>query len=226
MAEKKKVKKLPSNDNIVPTNTTGTELEILQKIESAWRKHNPNEKGRLTATSLDWFRKYVVKSYNNVLNSTMVRDRKMWKNTMTLGKMYFYEYDPKHKDTLPIYDRYPLVFPFSTYNSKIDGMKIVVGLNMHYLRPELRKIAFTALLKLRTEKRYRKSTKLKIEWAMLKAMAENPLFQHAVHAYRMDHVRSVFVEIPAQSWELALFLPTARWVGDKNKLNIKYKTKK
>jgi hypothetical protein len=27
----------------------------------------------------------------------------------------------------------------------------------------------------------------------------------------MDQVRSKFVEIPAQSYELALFLPLARW---------------
>jgi hypothetical protein len=29
------------------------------------------------------------------------------------GKMYFYYYDPKHKETLPYYDRFPLVLPFS-----------------------------------------------------------------------------------------------------------------
>jgi hypothetical protein len=117
------------------------------------------------------------------------------------------------------------VFPFSTYQSK-DGVQIIVGLNMHYLKPKLRMIAFTSLLKFRSEKRYRKQTKLKLEWSMLKSMAEHPLFKHSVHAYRMDHVRSVFVEVPAQSWELALFLPTARWVMKegvtKSILDIKY----
>lgn len=203
-------------------NKTGTDLEVLQKIERAWKKNNPNELKRNTAKSLDWFRKYVGRSFNKIKNSAMVRDRDLWKAEMKVGKMYFFEYDAKHKDTLPIWDRYPLVFPFSSYRAK-DNTLIVIGLNMHYLKPQLRMVAFTALLKMRNEKRYRKQTRLKIEWDMLKAMGESPLFKHCVHAYRMDHVRSVFVEIPAQSWELALFLPTARWVGDQTKLNIKYK---
>ena len=33
------------------------------------------------------------------------------RGTTVIGKMFFFEYDPKHKATLPIYDRFPLVFP-------------------------------------------------------------------------------------------------------------------
>ena len=203
----------------LPENGTGTELEILQKIERAWRNNNPATQKRNTADSLDWFRKYVGRSFNKIGTGAMFRDRKTWKQDMTLGKMYFFEYDAKHKDTLPVWDRYPLIFPFSAYKAK-DGMTIVIGLNMHYLPPALRMVAFKALLKYKTEKRYRKSTKLNFEWQLIMALAESKYFKHAVHAYRMDHVKSVFVEIPAQGWELALFLPTARWVGDKSALKI------
>jgi hypothetical protein len=193
-------------------NQTGTELEILQTIEKAWKRNNPNEEKRNTTKSLDWFRKYVGRSFNRVGTGTMFRDRKMWKSQMTIGKMYFFEYLAKHRDTLPLWDRYPLIFPFTAYKAK-DGAEIVVGLNMHYLPPALRMVAFRALLKLRTEKRYRKSTKLDMEWSLLKNMAESKYFAHAVHAYRLDHVKSVFVEVPAQAWEVALYLPTERFVG-------------
>lgn len=191
-------------------NGTGTELEILQKIEQAWLRNNPGAMKRNTAKSLDWFRNYVTKAHNKVGTGTMFRDRNLWKKSMTFGKMYFYEYDPKHKDTLPVYDTMPLVFPFSAYTAK-DGAEIVLGLNMHYLPPALRMVAFRALLKLKSEKRYRTNTRLQMEWKVLTAMSESKYFKHAVHAYRMDHVRSVFVEVPSVAWELALFLPTARF---------------
>lgn len=194
-------------------NTTGTDLEILQKIEKAWLRNNPNTAKRNTSSSMDWFRKYVGKSFNKVGTGVMFRDRTMWKKKFTFGKMYFFEYSAKHKATLPVWDRYPLIVPFSAYNAK-DGMTIIVGLNFHYLQPALRMLAFKTLLKFRTEKRYRKSTKLDIEWAVISKMAESKYFKHAVHSYRLDHLRSTLVEIPSPSWEMALFLPTARFVGD------------
>ena len=200
-------------------NTTDTELEILHKIEKAWNSNNPNAVKRNTVTSMDWFRKYVGRSFNKIGTGAMFRDRKMWKEKFTFGKMYFFEYDAKHKATLPLWDRYPMIIPFSAYKAK-DGMTIVVGLNFHYLPPQLRMMAFRTLLKFRTEKRFRKSTKLDIEWAVISKMAESKYFKHAVHSYRLDHLRSKLVEIPSASWEMALFLPTARFVGDKSGLKI------
>lgn len=192
-------------------NKTGTELEILKNIEKAYYKNNPQAKRRLTKKSLDWFRKYIPRAYNRVRKPQMVRDRGMWKNKMQLGKLYLFDYsEPKHKDTLKLYDKFPLVFPFSSYRAK-DGGLILTGLNMHYLSPKLRMIAFISLLRLKTENRYRNNTRLNIEWQVLKSMSESKYFSHAVHSYRMDHVRSVFIEVPSQSWEMVLFLPLERF---------------
>lgn len=195
-------------------NKTGTELEIFQKIEKAWKRNNPNETARNNAKSLDWFRKYVPKSHNRIGTGVLFRDQKLWKSGVgvKLGKMYTFEYDALHKDTLPFWDRYPLIFPFNAYTSKA-GKPIMLGINLHYLPPALRMVAFKALLKFKTEKRYRKSTRLDFDWQVISALSESKHFEKAVHAYRLDHVRSKFVEVPAQSWEIALFLPTARWVG-------------
>lgn len=203
-------------------NQTGTDLEILQRIEQAWKRNNPSAQKRNTARSLDWFSKYVRRAYNKVGTGVMFRDRSLWKSKFTIGKMYFFEYSAKHAETLEIWDRMPLIFPFGSYVAK-DGMTIVTAINLHYLPPALRRVAFSSLLKLRTEKRYRKQTRLELEWAALKAMSNHKLFEHAVHAYRMDHIRSTLVEVPAQSWELALFLPTERWAKGSNKTAWKLK---
>lgn len=197
-------------DNIDQTKSTGTDLEILHRIESAWKRNNPNDRRRNTNKSLDWFRKYIGRSFNRLGTGAVFRDRKLWKAKFQIGKLYIFEYDAKHKETLPLWDRYPAMFPISSYKAK-DGMTIVTGINLHYLPPALRMVAFQSLLKLRTEKRYRKQTRLDLEWQTLKAMSQSRLFEHAVKAYRMDHVRSALVEVPAQSWEIAIFLPIARF---------------
>lgn len=198
-------------------NTTGTELDILQNIERSYFRQRGTDIRRNTKKSLDWFRKTVTKNYSKVRTARMYRDRDLQKASMTIGKMYFYEYDAKHKDTLPVWDRYPLIIPFNSYTAS-DGMQIVLGINTHFLPPRLRLAAFRAMLKFRNEKRFRRTTKMKFQWQQLMGIAESDYFKHAVRAYRMDHVRSTFVEIPAQSWELVLFLPLQRFMkGGKSK---------
>lgn len=130
--------------------------------------------------------------------------------------MYFFEYDARGKDTLPVWDRYPLIFPISQYKNK-QGELITIGLNLHYLKPKDRMAALIQILKFRTEKRYRPSTRLQLEWEMLKSMSNSNLYKHMIHSYLQVQVKSVLVEIPAQSWEMMLFLPVARFEGDKSK---------
>ena len=31
---------------------------------------------------------------------------------LKVGQMFLFKYDPKHKDTLPYHDKFPLIFPF------------------------------------------------------------------------------------------------------------------
>ena len=47
-----------------------------------------------------------------------------------IGKMVQFFYSPKHKDTLPVYDTFPLVLPFNFVNGRI------YGLNIHYMHPK------------------------------------------------------------------------------------------
>lgn len=193
-------------------NNTGTDLEVLQNLEKAWAKANNGSTKRNTAASMDFFRKYVGRSYNKLGTGAMFRDRKTWRGSnFSLGKMYFFEYDALHKDKLPIWDRYPIVIFFDTYKSKA-GDQIVLGLNFHYLAPALRMAAFRGLLRFKTEARYRKNTKLDFSWSVIKVLAQSKYYEKAIHAYRLDHFKSTLVEIPAQSWEMALFLPLQRWV--------------
>lgn len=199
------------NENNEVENNTDTSLEILKNLEKSFYRANPNSRKRNTLKSLEWFRKFVPKNFSKVRTARMFRDRDLWVDRIVPGNMYTFSYDAKHKDTLPVWDAQPLVFFFNTFRSK-QGHEMLMGINLHYLPPALRLVAFKALLTLRNEKRYRKSTKLKLSWELLTGLSQSKYFEHSVKMYRVDHIRSKFVKIPARSWELALFLPIQRFV--------------
>lgn len=202
-------------------NTTQTELDILANIEKSFYRANPKSQKRNTEKSLKWFSQFVPKNYNRVRTARLFRDRDLWADSITPGNMYFFEYDAKHKDTLPFWDKYPLIFPWDVWQGGDgkygeSGVTYMIGVNLHLLPPALRFAAMKALLTTRNQKRYRRNTRLKISWQVLKGLSNSKYFEHSVRIYRMDHVRSKFVKIPPVSWELAVFLPTQRIVGSKS----------
>ena len=91
--------------------------------------------------AITWLRQNAAK-LNNVSPTQLMRDADNKTNYMQMGKMYMFFYDPKHKATLPYYDRFPLVIPIERYP---DGF---LGLNMHYLAPKLRLSLLEGLMKI------------------------------------------------------------------------------
>lgn len=194
-------------------NKTGTELTVLMNIEKQFNRLSQGKIKRYSEEAMKWFSRYIPRSYNNVKTSVMFRDRKLWTTKIKIGQLYFFEYDALHKDSLPIWDRYPICFFFNSF--KKDGISYVTGINLHYLPPAVRLKVMIELLKLRNEKRYRKSTRLQLSWELLKNIASGVLAEQCVHTYRIDQMVSTFVEIPSQSWSIAVFLPLQRWVINK-----------
>ena len=126
----------------------------------------------------------------------------------SIGKMYFFNYDPKHKETLPYYDTFPLVFPIEFYTGKSPGF---LGINMHYLSPFLRAKLMDALYANLNNNKRDKSTKLLIDYQMLKAAAQYKYFKPCLHRYLWTHKRSPFMYIPPTMWDYTLLLPMARF---------------
>mgnify|MGYP000294802331 CR=1 FL=1 len=188
--------------------------ELLKKIEAKYFEKNPNRRKRNNAFSQDWFRKYASKNFSRIRTSQMMRDKEWFKSRPIPGKMYMYVYDAKYKDELPYWDAFPLVFVLDDKYGKNNN---ILGLNLHYLPPALRLVVFRQMLKYRNEKRYRKSTRLKLEWQALKSLSTHHLFKAMIHQYKKDHLRSRLVEVPAEMWEIVISLPTARFQKASNK---------
>ncbi len=71
--------------------------------------------------------------------SNILNDAKRISPKAFIGRMYTYQYDPKLKDVLPVWDKFPLVIPIEMYS---DGF---LGLNLHYLDPYSRLILLDRL---------------------------------------------------------------------------------
>ena len=119
--------------------------------------------------------------------------------------MYFFLYNPKHKKTLPYYDRFPLIFPFK----KVKGG--FLGINMHYLPHVLRARLMDALYSLSRDQRYDERTRLRLSYDILNGMTKYKAFRPTFKRYLSNHVRSRFIEITSSEWDIALMMPLQKF---------------
>jgi hypothetical protein len=152
-----------------------------------------------------WLRQEVANLNPN--RSAMMRDREKLRNRTMIGRMYFYFYDPKHKATLPYYDRFPLVLPVERYP---DGF---LGLNLHYIHPKQRIILLDKLSDFATNSKYDETTRLRLTYATLASATKAFEATPCIKRYLFNHVESRFLEITADKWDIAALLPFEYFVG-------------
>lgn len=162
----------------------------------------------------DWYRqaaREVTGRYNKRDFITGAHDdKKIAKSSIAPGDMVLFNYDPKHKKTLPIYDTFPLIFPFS-----IDDKGRIYGINMHYLTKDKRAKLMDALHTITNNQKYDRSTKLKISYKILKNLAGVKGWEETIHCYLPSHIKSRVRKIDPRSWDSVLMLPLAKWNGPK-----------
>ena len=139
--------------------------------------------------------------------SNLMRDSERIRNKSMIGRMYFYFYDPKTKDSLPYYDRFPLVIPIERYS---DGF---LGLNLHYIHPKQRIILLDKLSEVASNDEYNETTKLRISYKYLAAASKVFEANPCIKRYLFGHVKSRFLEISADEWDIAVMLPAENFIG-------------
>lgn len=168
---------------------------------------------RNSVDATNWLRTTASKATSRHVNTPRILAQKQMQTRATgaisIGSMYLFNYDPKHKATLPYYDRFPLVFPFDY----ADGG--FYGLNMHYLPPMQRAMLMDALSTLQTTAERDPTTALAMSYDILKKSSRFKYFKPCVKHYLNSHVRSPFYAISPEEWDVALFLPLQRFQGAK-----------
>jgi|TARA_R110000744_G_scaffold324821_2_gene430650 hypothetical protein len=116
------------------------------------------------------------------------------KRAANFGDLFCYHYDPKYKETLPYYDRFPLIMLIGA------DQDTFLGCNFHYLNPRFRAILLDKLTA--------KIGKGIPRWKTLSKIRE---IAPTVKRYRFDHIQKKVIQIEEDEKELAIFLPLERF---------------
>lgn len=157
--------------------------------------------------SRDWFREKAMTVQNVDINRKMKSTPNL-RTKLTpsdLGRMYHFFYDPKLKKKLPYYDKFPLVFPIGF---DADGF---YGINLHYLPHMYRARLMDALYEIEMDDNIFAAKKLKISYSLLKNVSKYKYFRPCIKKYLNSHVKSRFLSIPYDEWDIALLMPTERF---------------
>ena len=155
-------------------------------------------KGRPKST--DWY-KDKIREFGTPTAMNLIRDGKQ--NTRPFfGRLNMFFYDPKLKNVLPYYDRFPLVLPLERYN---DGF---LGINLHYLPIPLRIRLLDRLVDFSNNTKFDESTVLNVNYTNLKKVR---LVKPTIKRYLAGKVKSRFRRIDADEFTIATLLPVQRF---------------
>tara|TARA_B100000085_G_scaffold159145_1_gene144680 strand:+ start:996 stop:1586 length:591 start_codon:yes stop_codon:yes gene_type:complete len=158
-----------------------------------------------TRQSRDWFRK-KVQNLRRINRTELLQSDELKlvnKSNPLIGSMNMFFYDPKHKETLPYYDRFPLIIIIGPAKGGF------MGLNLHYLPPILRAKFLDELLNITNNNKYDETTRFQISYKMLQATTKMRYFKPCIKHYLFSQVKSRLARVHAPEWEIATFLPTA-----------------
>jgi hypothetical protein len=150
--------------------------------------------------SVDWYRKNVADLNNRVTAAALMRSGKL-NGIPSRGRLNFFFYDPKYKQVLPLYDRFPLVLPLET----IPGG--FMGLNFHYIRP-VQRISLLNNLQRYASGGMKPSTRIDATYDGIKNVS---IARNTVKKYLYGHVRSSFLRVDFDEAALAVMLPVQQF---------------
>ena len=161
---------------------------------------------------IKWMRD-SIKALNELADISVeekfIRDEKRMMTTRGFkreGQMFMFNYQPVTKIKLKYYDTFPVIFILKLER---DGF---LGINLHYLPPQLREKVFINLLTFTSGGLETDYTRLILIYEKLMA---RPKFRHyikpCIKKYLYKRIDSYMLRIPPEDWYIATFLPVSRF---------------
>lgn len=174
------------------------QLIMINSFRSSLRDKIKNEGAAVNNKSSKWFADTMKKN---------IRGHSVTKPSP--GRLYAYMYDAKHKDTLPYWDRFPLIVYLGL--GKQGSTTLMYGLNLHYIPPKARQQFLEELLKqYASTPTITNKTKLKINWSQVKGFAGA---DKMIKAYLPGHIKGSLIEIKPSDWANVVLLPTQQFMS-------------
>ena len=181
------------------------EESYLQSLKTAIATGGVAAKARMAAT---WFRSIIERAKAALARETVfqtVVTEAAAAGTLTgriwLGKMYFFVYNPKHRETLPYYDMFPLVLPVERYS---DGF---LGINFHYLAPKDRAHLLDEIKIFVNDKTLSEKARILLTYDMLRGFTKFKRAKPCLKRYLTTRMKTQFIPVLPDEWGAALFLP-------------------
>ena len=162
----------------------------------------PAELQMMSKKSLEWLANRIAEIKNpGAIPRGISRETYRQTTGFKLGGMYCFYYDPKTKEKLDYYDRFPMVLVLDRYT---DGF---LGLNLHYL-PFQYRIAFLGkLMKYAQMDDAGEIQRLRVTYDILIASKSLKAFKPCLKRYLTGHIQSKILAIQSNEWDIAAFLP-------------------
>jgi hypothetical protein len=181
-----------------------SDANIFQKLELEAFRAGINPR---TDESREWFRRRIH-SIRRVNRLELMNSEELdivSKSRPLIGTMNMFFYDPKTKEQLPFYDRFPLAIIVGPAPGGFYGM------NLHYLSPILRAKFLDALMGMTNNKKFDDTTRFRSQYSMMKRLGRTRYYEPCFKHYLFSHVKSRLARVSPAEWEIATFLPTADW---------------
>jgi hypothetical protein len=165
-------------------------------------KSRPEDLRVMSKKSLQWLANRIaeIKNPGSIPNGL---SKETYRQTtgFRMGGMYCFYYDPKTKEKLDYYDRFPMVLVLDRY---ADGF---LGLNLHYL-PFQYRIAFLGkLMKFADLNDAGEIERLRVTYDILTASKSLKAFKPCLKRYLTSQIQSKILAIQSNEWDIAAFLP-------------------
>ena len=148
--------------------------------------------------SYDWYKKQVQSMTTPGARSLINQGKATLRPKY--GVMNLFGYDPKLKATLPLYDKFPLIFPLEPAKGGF------YGINFHYLKPGERVAFLRQLSRFASDKNFDRKTRYQI------GNLSGKYFKRTIKHYLFSQVRTSFLNVMPDEMAIAIFLPVARFM--------------
>ena len=119
------------------TSFLGKQFDKFKNFFTKFLKTSRFSRRKAVNASMDWYRNRIRIATGKEISTKGFSTVQDIRN----GGVFQYVYDPKHRDTLPYYDKFPLIIPIEmTKNGWL-------AINLHYLPPMIRAVIFDDILK-------------------------------------------------------------------------------
>lgn len=189
--EDEKVKKAPSK--LAPKTP---QLSILELI-----KRDPKY---TQLRSIDWFKAKINELGGNspsVKTDLIKTTKDLQSNRIIPGAMHMFGYDPKTKEDLPFYDKFPCSFIFSITETGF------YGINFHYLSYAMRGRLYDKMWLIASRYHNNQQQVLRLNWKLFSAASKFPEVRPAIKQYLYSHITTRIIKVPVEDWKTSILLP-------------------